>query len=115
MTDPVRIIVRDRGDHTVVAPQGRLYFDTVHPLRDALLLIAAADQPHIVLDLSEVPLCDSSGLNLMVQTHRLATRRGGWLRLAGPQPGVRRVLEATNLTQLLSIYDTLTAATDSDA
>ena len=108
MTVPVN--VRDGAGHTIVAPDGRLYFDTVEPVRDALLALAAADRPHIVLDLSRVETCDSSALNLMVRVHRAATGHGGWLRLVAPQPHVVRVLEVTNLTRLLAVYDTVAEA-----
>jgi anti-anti-sigma factor len=110
VTGPVTVDVRDEAGYSVVAPRGRLYFDTVDPLRDALLVLGARERPRVVLDLSGVPICDSSGLNLMAQTHRLAARRGGWLRLVAIQWGVRRVLEATNLTRMLAIYDTVEAA-----
>jgi anti-anti-sigma factor len=106
----VAVVVRETPGCTVVSPQGRLYFDTVRPLRDALLLIAAGERARVVLDLSDVAMCDSSGLSLMAQAHLLATRQGGWLRLAGVHPDVRRVLEATNLTRILPIYDTVEAA-----
>jgi anti-anti-sigma factor len=110
MTAAVRVVVRQGPDHTVVAPQGSVHFGTYEPLRDALLQTASAERAHVVLDLSGTPTCDSSALNLMVQAHLLAARRGGWLRLAGVQPGVLRVLEITNLTQLLAVYDTVDAA-----
>ena len=110
MTTGIHVIVHEDTDHTVVVPQGRIYFDTFEPLRDALLVLASRERPRIVLDLSQVPICDSSGLNLFAQAHRLASRHGGWLRLVAPQAGVRRVLDATNLTRLLRIYDTVEAA-----
>jgi anti-anti-sigma factor len=110
MTATVRVVVRESADHTLVAPQGGLYFDTSDPLRDALLVLGAAERPHLVLDLSGVTTCDSSGLNLLAQTHRLATRRGGWLRLVAPQPHVRRALEITNLTRVFDIFDSVESA-----
>src|SRR2546421_12987854 len=55
--------------------QGQLYFDTIRPLRDALLVLAAGERARIVLDLSAVTLCDSSGLNVMVQAQRMAGGR----------------------------------------
>jgi anti-sigma B factor antagonist len=112
MTGPVQVTVRHDSNHTVVAPHGRLYFDTIQPLHDALLPLAGTDNPRVVLDLSKVASCDSSGLNLMAQTQRLARRHGGWLRLVAPQPRVRRALEVTNLTRLLPIYNTIAAAVD---
>jgi len=108
MTVPVNVL--DGAGHTVVVPEGRLYFDTVEPVREALLTLAAADRPHIVLDLSRVETCDSSALNLMAQVHQAAARRGGWLRVVAPQPHVVRVLEVTNLTRLLAVYDTVAQA-----
>jgi anti-anti-sigma factor len=114
MTAAVRVVVREGADHTLVAPQGRIYFDTSDPLRDALLVLGAAERPHLVLDLSEVTTCDSSGLNLLAQTHRLATRRGGWLRLVAPQPQVRRALEITNLIHMFDIFDTVESAAGHD-
>ncbi len=111
MTEPLSVTVRDEPDHTVVAVHGALYFDTVGPVREAVLPLATAPRPRLVVDLADVPSCDSSGLNLMVQTHRLVTSHGGWLRLAGLQPIVRLAFEATNLTRLLDIYDDVAAAT----
>jgi anti-anti-sigma factor len=105
-TDGVQVGVRRSADHTVVATRGSIYFDTHDELRDILLTLAEEDEPRIVLDLSEVDVCDSSGLNLMAQTHRTVTSRGGWLRLAGVRPIVREVLDATDLTRVLAAYDT---------
>ena len=47
----------------------------------------------------------------MVQTHRAAAGRGGWLRLVAPMAQVRRTLEITNLTRLLGVYATVADAT----
>jgi len=107
----VQVVVRRRPDHAVVSVRGSIYFDTHQALRDALLPLAGGEQPRIVLDLSGVDLCDSSGLNLMAQTHLVARQHGGWLRLVGAQPLVRQVLDATRLTGELPLYDTVDQAT----
>jgi anti-sigma B factor antagonist len=106
----VQVVVRRRPGHAIVAVRGSVYFDTHHVLRETLLALAAGDEPHIVLDLSAVDQCDSSGLNMIAQTHLTAGRHGGWLRLAGARPIVRQVLDATNLTATLLLYDTLEEA-----
>jgi anti-anti-sigma factor len=111
VTDELDVHVSRAADHIVVAPRGRIYFDNHQPLRDELLAEASAPGPRIVLDLGGVDLCDSSGLNLMVQAHLAAARNDGWLRLASVQPIVRQVLEATNLTRMLSLFDTVEQAT----
>ncbi|MFJ8827472.1 STAS domain-containing protein [Streptomyces sp. NPDC102467] len=38
------------------------------------------------------PDMDSSGLNILLTAYRQATDAGGWLRLAGANAGVLRVL-----------------------
>jgi anti-sigma B factor antagonist len=108
----VQVVVRRRPYHAVVSVRGSIYFDTHQALRDTLLPLAGGGQPRIVLDLSGVDLCDSSGLNLMAQTHLVARQHGGWLRLAGAQPLVREVLHATRLTGELPLYDTVDDAVD---
>jgi anti-anti-sigma factor len=112
VTDRVDVVVRRSADHTVVAASGSIYFDTHEPLKETLLALAAEEKPRIILDLSEVDLCDSSGLNMMAQTHLIATRNSGWLRLAGVQPIVRQVLDATHLTRMLSLYETAEQAVE---
>src|SRR2546429_8287545 len=97
------VTVQDGAGHSVVVPRGRLYFDTIEPLRKALLALAG-ERPRIVLDLSQVESCDSAALNLMVEVNRKATGRDGWLRLVAPRPHVRPVLEGTNPTRPLATY-----------
>src|SRR5688572_8971967 len=100
MTGAVHVIVREYADHILVSPQGPLYYDTLEPLRDVLLMLGSSERPRLVLDLSDVTICDSSGLNLFALTHRRAAEHGGWLRLAAPQPIVLKVMVAANLTRL---------------
>ncbi len=106
----MNVVVREAADHTVVRPEGRLYFDTIDPLRDALLVIVAGERPRIVVDLSAADRCDSSALNLFVQAHRMAARHGGWLRLAAAPPALRRAIDITNLDRLLTVHDSVEAA-----
>jgi anti-sigma B factor antagonist len=106
VTDRIDVVVRRGAEYTVVAASGSIYFDTHAELKETLLALATEEKPRIILDLSGVDLCDSSGLNMMAQTHLMATRHGGWLRLAGVQPIVRQVLDATHLTRMLPLYDT---------
>lgn len=111
MSTGLEVTVKDLDGHTVVTARGDIFFDTVDPLRTALLSAAETDGPRIVLDLGDVRLCDSSGLNVMAHAQQVTARHDGWLRLAAVRPMVRTVLEATNLVRLLPIYESVTAAT----
>jgi anti-anti-sigma factor len=98
------------GDPVVLTVAGRLFYDILDPVAEALAEFRDGGGHRLVLDLTEVPMCDSSGLNLMVRTRSDVTAAGGWLRLAGTQPMVRKVLDITNLTRLLPTYDTVAEA-----
>jgi anti-sigma B factor antagonist len=111
MSHLVHVEVHQDSGCTVVAVHGRIFADTVASLRTALAPLLDTDPPRIVLDMSGVEICDSSGLNLIASSHDTATRRGGWLRLVGLQPMVRRVIMITNLDQLLSVHATVDEAT----
>jgi hypothetical protein len=65
MTPPLRVVVRNDGDHTVVAVPGRIFIDTVDPLRAALTPLLDTDRPRVIVDMAGVEICDSSGLNLI--------------------------------------------------
>jgi anti-anti-sigma factor len=107
MSEQLTVRTEEPGEYVVVAADGKIFFDTVEPLRAALTDALATQPPRLVLDMSAVPLCDSTGLNLIAHTHRTAMERSGWLRLVGVQPAVRRVLEITNLIELLSLCATV--------
>jgi len=109
MTD-LYVTVSDDIGHTVISPRGKIAYDTLAALRTALEKPLAGAEPKIIVDLSGVTLCDSSGLQILIDSQRQASAANGWLRLAGPQPLVRRVLEITQLTQLLPIHDSVAEA-----
>jgi anti-sigma B factor antagonist len=92
------------GDPVVVRVAGRVLFDTLRPLADALAAVDPAAHPRLVLELGDVPMCDSSALNLFVRAHAARHAAGGWLRLVGPQPLVERVLDITNLARVLPVF-----------
>jgi anti-anti-sigma factor len=98
------------GDPVVVAVAGKIMYDTHEPLLTALLILAERPSPAIVLDLADVPMCDSAGLNMLVQAERRARANGGWLRLANVQSMVKRVLTITNLDTILATYEDVAQA-----
>ena len=104
MSDPIAFDIRTDNGTTLVRVHDGIFTDTRDPLLAALLQLADTPGACIVIDLAEVPLCDSSALNMFVQVHRRATATGGQLRLANPQPMVRRILHVTNLGQLIPIH-----------
>jgi anti-anti-sigma factor len=113
---PLDITVTGDTDdrQTVVAARGVLDFTSRYVLQDRLAALLEDGHRYLILDLSGVTLCDSSGLSIFIQTHRRVHERGGWVRLAGARPIVRRVLEITNLDRMVPLYDTVSAARAAD-
>ncbi len=60
----------------------------------------------LVVNLMNVPLIDSSALGAIVVTLKSCQQSGGKLVLLNPQKAVREVLEVTQLSTVIEIYDT---------
>ncbi|MET3961555.1 anti-sigma B factor antagonist [Marmoricola sp. OAE513] len=71
---------------------------------------ALADHDRIVLDLAQTTFVDSTALGEFVSASQRATRAGGWLRLAGARPHVRKLLRITALDTVLGLYDSVAEA-----
>src|SRR5262245_20188636 len=75
----------------------------------------------LVLDLSAVVFCDSSGVGVLIATRRLIRSCRGRLRLVLPAQGavdgshVNRVLAALGVRRLFEIYSDATTATIDEA
>jgi anti-sigma B factor antagonist len=67
-------------------------------------VIASANQPpHVVVDMSGVDFCDSTGMNVLLSCLRQARERGGELELAAPHPAVRKILSVTGLDAVFAV------------
>ncbi|MEO3809226.1 STAS domain-containing protein [Sphaerisporangium sp. B11E5] len=64
----------------------------------------------VIIDVSGVDFCDSSGVAALLACHRHLARQGGELVLVGADGRVARLLEITNLVQLFRLYPTLEQA-----
>jgi anti-sigma B factor antagonist len=113
--DPDQLLdvrLRGHGDgRTEVAVTGEIDFSSHKVLLGALMDEVEQGHTRIVLDLSEVAFCDSTGLGVLVQVRQRAIAGGGWLRLVGVTQPVRRALEITNLDRIIPSYRTVAEAT----
>jgi anti-sigma B factor antagonist len=77
---------------------GELDMTTSGQLRRVLARIP--DPGRVVLDLSRLTFCDSSGLSALLAGHKQLITAGGRLVLAAVPPRVRKVLELTGLVEI---------------
>ncbi len=74
-------------------------------------LAAAGEGSRVCLDLSELQFIDSTGLATVIRAHQAAAAGGGAMTIVSAGGGsVRRTLETTGLTSLLTVLDDRAAA-----
>jgi anti-sigma B factor antagonist len=100
----LRVSSQSQGDRVVLALAGEIDLYTAPKLQGELTsALAGGKTANIVVDMSAVEFCDSTGMNVLLAAHRLATERGGDLTLAAPRPSVRKILEVTGLESVFTI------------
>jgi anti-sigma B factor antagonist len=67
--------------------------------------VASEGLPRVVVDLTGVEFCDSTGMNVLLAALRRARERGGELVLAAPRPAVRKILQVTGLESVFTVLD----------
>jgi anti-sigma B factor antagonist len=101
----VHVSVVDQPDGSVVVVvRGNLDIDSAPVLTTALDQVLNAPAPRVVVDLSGVEFCDSTGLSAFVVGHNRAVALGGWLRLAAPGEFLSRLLDTVGLTPAVPVY-----------
>ncbi|MCQ9131991.1 STAS domain-containing protein [Streptomyces sp. IBSBF 2807] len=91
----------------VVSVQGEIDHDVQDVLTEALLPGDDGAPARIVADLSGVTFMDSTGINVFVTAHQAVTDTDGWVRIAGAQESVQRVLAMVGVDTLIPCHPTL--------
>ncbi|WP_168714013.1 STAS domain-containing protein [Streptomyces sp. A1136] len=97
----LRLSVREAdGPRLVAALAGAMDWHTARQLREEATSLVEVN-PRLVLDVSAVTFCDSSGLSALVQLRRRALDAGGSVVLTGVPGHLRRLLEISGLGPVL--------------
>ncbi|MEV0161427.1 STAS domain-containing protein [Nonomuraea fuscirosea] len=100
-------IVTQRDNTAVLSPAGELDLSTMGEFRDGLThAMECIRPPLVVVDLQDVPFCDSSGLNTLIWAANTVEAAGGTFSLSGAQPRITRLLRLTGLDKRFSLCDT---------
>ncbi|MFG2818530.1 STAS domain-containing protein [Kitasatospora sp. NPDC048365] len=89
---------------------GDLDIETLAPAGRALDELVEQHPPLLVVDLRGIDFCDSSGLNLLLQTRLTAAAAQVGFRLAAPSATVQRLLELTCADTVFSLHPSLDEA-----
>lgn len=100
------------GPIAVLTVKGELNLYTSGGFRAAVRGAAGDGHPHLILDVSGVPFCDSSGLSALIMVHRWAGEAGGSLTLAAVPDRMTRLLQMSGVDQTIPIKATVREAMD---
>ncbi len=73
--------------------------------RELASVLSGNEAVRLVVDLSGVDFCDSTGVNVLLAAHRQVREQGGDLELAAPRPAVRKILQVTGLETVFTVTD----------
>lgn len=96
----------------VVTLSGRVNAVTAPDLKAQLKRLAKGGHIQLVIDLTDVPFIDSSGLAALVSGFKAAREAGGTIKLAGLNEQTRTVLTLTMLDRVFELYPDAEAALD---
>ncbi|MEV7441766.1 STAS domain-containing protein [Streptomyces sp. NPDC091204] len=94
---------------TVLAMTGELDHDTAEPLRQALDT-AWPDGGRLLVDMSRLDFCDSTGLNVLLRGRLAVQETGGTLELVGLHPPVARMFHITGADRLFRLHTDVASA-----
>ncbi|MFD6417630.1 STAS domain-containing protein [Streptomyces sp. NPDC060194] len=97
------------GAH-VVAAAGELDHHTAPELTRALTRTPFDADSHVVLDLSGLEYCDSTGITVLITAYQRAQSTGARLTLAGVRPDLRHVLRVVGLEDVFTFRATVEEA-----
>jgi anti-sigma B factor antagonist len=102
----LKVASRTQGEHVVVSVHGEIDLYTAPRLRAELdRVLAGTGGLRLIVDLSGVEFCDSTGVNVLLAGYRRARETGGDLALAGPRPPMRKILQVTGLESVFSVVE----------
>jgi anti-sigma B factor antagonist len=99
----LEIRVDSDGSERVVHLVGTCDLATVPDLRQALMPLAPPEVTRLVIDVSALEFCDSTGLGTMLGALRRMREGGGDFAIAGAHGTVRRLLEITGLDSIVPL------------
>jgi anti-sigma B factor antagonist len=100
----MQITERTTQDVIVLELHGRLTIDKgAELLRDKVGSVLFQGQPHVVLNLADVPHIDSGGLGELVRCLLAAQKAKGSVKLIGLKG---RVVDLLTITKLITVFET---------
>lgn len=93
------------ADGVVIRPKGDIDLSRAPSLRQQISEVQKGNPGRLVIDLSDVPYMDSSGVATLVEAMQVARRRNQKLVLCCPQEKVKAIFEIARLDMVFKIVN----------
>ncbi len=112
MNEEIKIEVQNDGDLAVFKLKESRFDASIagYIKGEFTILLTSGEVKKLVIDLSDVEYCDSSGLSSILLAYRLLQGIDGELRIANPQKGVKNLIDISQLNRILVVCDSVEEA-----
>ncbi len=104
------ITIRDATTGPVLELAGDLDYDQAPRLRQALETLAMQPAQRLVMDLTGIQFCDSSGITVLIVARNLAVAARADIALAGVPDNTLRILRIVGLDQIFPLHPDVDSA-----
>jgi len=104
-TDDIQVRQEPTNGGMILVPIGEIDLSRAPSLRHHLSTALDERPDRLIIDLSEVPYMDSSGVATFVEAMQLARKNGAKLILCGLQDRVRSIFEIARLDTVFTILN----------
>ncbi len=95
--------------------RGEIDLYTAPQLRSELVDALDDGAHRLIVDMSRVEFCDSTGMSVLLSAMTRSREKGGDLVLAAPNAAVTKILEVTGLDTVFTVHTTTEALSSMDA
>jgi len=105
----LKVSTRSTPGYAVMAIAGEIDLYTAPRLQAEFTRLLENGPARIVIDMSGVEFCDSTGMNVLLSALKRMRERGGQLEVAAPRPAVRKILQVTGLDSVFTVHESVPA------
>ncbi|MEZ0073710.1 anti-sigma B factor antagonist [Planotetraspora sp. GP83] len=105
----LKVATQSHAGHAVMAVSGEIDLYTAPRLQSEFTRLLETGPDRVVIDMSGVEFCDSTGMNVLLSALKRLRERGGSLEVAAPRPAVRKILQVTGLDSVFTVHEAVPA------
>ncbi len=107
----MRFDIKKNGKATILKIHDKKLDAAVSPdLKGEFLVLCTAQLKELIVDLSTVDFCDSSGLGALLIAERKMREHGGVVKLVGVQKKILSLIKISHLDRTFQLYNSLAEA-----